>query len=266
MKKGLKFLLLGVLLVSLTGCFKDQKLTKSMRDNALSSATFESVEDDKMALLRNAELALDNVKGFTVVLNYEDTNKNVKVTGTASAILEETREDINLVADINVNGKRFLVYIKDGTVNISYPFKGINGGIRDSVDNIAAEVPALMTALKLEDKTPKNIDEFLEKSTFDGFELVEWFKNHNITCELAGGGYQATLLLNEDVVNITLDAYFRITNVNSSRNGKTLVLTVTYPDNEMTLVYPASLKGLTYFKVRTALNMAKADSLADLVK
>ncbi len=265
MKKGLKFLLLGVLLVSLTGCFKDQKLTKSMRDNALSSATFESVEDDK-ALLRNAELALDNIKGFTVNFDFEDTNKNVKVTGSLSAILEDTRKDINLVGDVNVGGKRFLVYIKDRTVNISYPFKGINGGIRDSVDNIAAQVPALFTALKLEDEAPKNIDEFLLKPTFDEVELVEWFKNHNITYELADGGYQATLLLNADVVNITLDSYFRVTSLNSSRNGKTLNLTVTYSDTEMTLVYPASLKGITYFKVSTALSMAKADSLADLVK
>ena len=265
MKSIAKVVFLGLLIFAVSGCVKDEYVSVTVDDTYLTNASYESVLDTA-SLLRNADIALDNLSVFEVRINYENTTKDMNMRANFNVILEGTRKDINLVGNVTMGTKIFFLYTKDRMVNVSYPFNGINGGIRDNMDNIAAQLPGVFENFSASEVVPSDINDYLLKTTFDGLDVEKIFEGFSMSHTYSNEIYSIDLSKDSKTAEVTMDKYYRITNISSVETNSTLSIEVTYPTGNYRLTYPASLKGITYFSIANALSMAKADSLADLVK
>ncbi len=257
MKKIIKTLFMLVALISLSGCLDDKVISYDSKSE-YSNIRFVNV-DNHQTLFDNIQLAINEVSLVEVDFEFEDEENHL--VGSFQVALQDTLKDIGLVLDANFNDEEFKIYIKNRMVWFSYPFKGISGGIKDTLDNFVDELPAILQEYDIDWGNEQEIRDALDKLDYRNVDLNELFKGYSVEYIKVNEAYELTLTKGKEVININLDKFYRPIRITSNEYHVNL----TYP-SQMELKYPANLEGFTYMSIKKALQTAGVNSVIDLIR
>lgn len=260
MKKIFQILLIFILSISLVGCFKAKTISINTTD-AFKRNDFETVNKngDINIILENMNKALEKIEVFDVSAMYDNHGEKFSYNATIKVILEDSIKNTSLIASANINGKEVVIYMRDQIVNVSYPFKKLKGGIKDSLDNFVKEMPAIAKEMDLGDITVEEINDYLNKSIFENIDLVEILNGFTVTMLEEAGKYIVFAKKDNLSLIMKLDQHFRIVHFESTNKNDIVIMDFSYPVGVVELVFPASLNGLTYFKINKALSLINAN-------